>query len=80
MMLPRLRLKKEKEVDCIDIDESRLVSIGSGHISIDKIGVITKRQNGEFMGKALYLPDFYEYVIGTESEGYTILVILEKEE
>jgi len=53
------------------------------HISkIDLMGAtntkIDVRSYGEFAGKALYLDDCYDYVMGRDMNGLTILIPLKK--
>lgn len=42
------------------------------------IRLMTVRGHGNFTGKAIYLPFDYNYVLGKDDDGYTILVPLKK--
>lgn len=81
--MKKLGIQKKQDINLLDPD--RLVDI-SGNPSIysdeDRGGhrVLVERRNaGEFVGKALYLSANFNWVIGVDSEGHSILVPLRKE-
>jgi hypothetical protein len=72
MKYPRLRLKRTYEKEIQEIDENSIANIN------DVISNMTRRINGEFKNKAIYLSEEYLWVIGQDHEGCKILVPLKK--
>ena len=57
----------------IDINEDDVIA--AARIVMGSMNVM---DDGEFCGKAINLPNCYDYVVGEDSCGATILVILKK--
>ena len=76
-------ITKEKEsadvnINKEDIDVSFFDNIDDELLRASTNGQIAIRITGEFAEKAICLSDEYDYVVGEDSCGETILVILEK--
>ena len=74
----RLVLKRKDEVDEVDeieVDENRLLDDIEGH---PLCKLLSRRLSGDFCGRAMYLWDIYEWVIGRDAQGVLCLVPLKK--
>jgi hypothetical protein len=72
---------KEDRKGAIEVDRKRLVDIDNpdGAITLDgKEGHIEPRETSEFEGYAIWLDDQFDWALGKDSEGLTILVPLRK--
>ncbi len=60
------------------IDKKKIVPVGpaAGVLLLPK-GRVEIRNSGNFAGLAYYLPPHYGYVVGLDSDGQKILVVLE---
>lgn len=72
-MLKKLRLVDENALT--EIKKSELVSVTSETIT----SYLTNRTGGDFAGHAFYLDSCYDWVLGLDSDGCTILVPTKKD-
>ena len=77
--------KPEKKLNGIaireeDIDMDFLDSINNSQLNESTAGKIHIKQLDEFSGKAIYLTDKCDYVIGLDKEGSTLLIALKKKQ
>ena len=66
------KLRKVKK-NGIELMEERLIDI-----PVNYTYMVDRRSGGEFEGRGFYLSGKYNWVIGLDSEGVTILVPLKK--
>lgn len=84
MKLPKIVLKVSK-TDVIQIKEEDLVSVQSDGTGTGKkllidghVGILTSRENGEFMNKCIFLNCNYDYLLGKDAVNQPCLFILRK--
>ena len=71
--MKEIRLRKDRESNTIEIDRDNLVE------EITNIeDFIEVRDDGEFENRAFFLDDCYEWEIGRDNQGCTILVPIER--
>lgn len=77
-----IRKEKEEEISkATEINEERLVNINSASAEIDINGrnAINRRITGELQDKAFCLSNSYYWILGIDSQGFTVLVPVKKE-
>lgn len=79
----KLEIEKEKKENIMAIDKTRLVEIRGAFqreqlTENEPYRYIERRDGGQFLNKALYLPSMYDWVLGKDEEGVLCLVPLEK--
>ena len=73
--------EKKKEEGIIKIPEDRLVKIDAERqVFRDPYIGIPANISGEFDGKAIYLDDEYDWILGRDEDGCLLCIPLEKED
>lgn len=81
MKILNLIAKKDESIISIreeDIDMDYFETISESDLCVATNTKIAFRTKGAFNGKALYLSDRFDYILGIDSDGIPILVPLEK--
>lgn len=82
MIYPKGFIKAGDVADKFEVEPEKLIAFAPSTMgsSIYTPGgsSITARASGNFAGKALFLPNMYDYKIVTDSEGYLVLLVIKK--